>query len=980
MSELQDIVPKLDREEKIQLNELLTNYNNALDSEDKAEQVNALKQLQGFVIQNENLFDKAKVVYESSTAGINKGLSEIYGFPVDLVNLGLAKGEDWAKPVLNKVGFDFDLSKRYFSTDKPMLGSEGWKQAFGDLGIETEYDKTRALSAIVGRVSEEIGATVPFLGFLSKGVTTVKEGTKAVGGEMFYATTGGLGAASAQQIFPDNLTAELYGQTLGYLTPLGAYKLFGFAINPATTAFNLTFRRDATVTNTARNVLAEVLKAKGDPVKLEAIMEQLKGKKVNVLGEEIDASIFPRLLDEVTADPQMDILKNEILKSPEGAELIKIIEANKYARLVTLENIFLEKMLSGAKGKTLPELVEEQFPIMNTYLNSRLAIAEQNVAEKMTLLGPDVTKEQATSILRRELDGALYDAQQMEKQLWGKVKGKPSPDAQITMTNELKGINEKLIGDGVDKVPNSLGNYKNLYKAESYGDVLDYRNQLLDEIRLEQQSTNPNMTKITALSDAVSAVDNNLFVGLKGEKLDDAINAYTFSKKIRNDYIDSSVGSILGYNINDGRIAVIDDLQFDKLVGKGEQGGIQAGDYTQLIKGESEGIKQGLLNRLNEIGPLNEKTIAKFVSQNKEVLDKFPELKTLLGDTDSLLKEVANIQAEIKVNANTARSNRADLFISEKGETTSRGVIENVFSKTNVDERRDAVNRVLTSLSEDVDGLALAGFQDEMTYYILDNIRTKKIPGPNKAGQFVIDENSLSDFIRKNEDSLTQIYGSEGMNMLNRLQDEVALINKAIKDPSALQKLIPEENTNFFLSSIGRILGSRVANITGGPALVFAGIGGRIAGKLFADKTNSQIKALLAKSFRDPDFAAQLLEPVYQQNLKTKALDLDNFIKDEFGMVPTSGRILETETERIEEDLLSSAQVPVEVPTTAIPGSSISSAQVVAPLPTMGGQPQQTNVARAQQAFPFDPIFAAADGGIADKGIMNTSRGRQMVV
>ena len=57
MSELQDIIPKLDREEKIQLNELLTNYNNALDSEDKAEQVNALKQLQGFVIQNESLFD-----------------------------------------------------------------------------------------------------------------------------------------------------------------------------------------------------------------------------------------------------------------------------------------------------------------------------------------------------------------------------------------------------------------------------------------------------------------------------------------------------------------------------------------------------------------------------------------------------------------------------------------------------------------------------------------------------------------------------------------------------------------------------------------------------------------------------------------------------------------------------------------------------------------------------------------------------------
>lgn len=90
---------------------------------------------------------------------------------------------------------------------------------------------------------------------------------------------------------------------------------------------------------------------------------------------------------------------------------------------------------------------------------------------------------------------------------------------------------------------------------------------------------------------------------------------------------------------------------------------------------------------------------------------------------------------------------------------------------------------------------------------------------------------------------------------------------------------------------------------------------------------------------------------------------------------------LRSKTDVVEQEVVSQAsQVPVEVPTTAIPGSSISSAQVVAPLPTMGGQPQQTNVARAQQAFPFDPIFAAADGGIADKGIMNTSRGRQMVV
>jgi len=86
--------------------------------------------------------------------------------------------------------------------------------------------------------------------------------------------------------------------------------------------------------------------------------------------------------------------------------------------------------------------------------------------------------------------------------------------------------------------------------------------------------------------------------------------------------------------------------------------------------------------------------------------------------------------------------------------------------------------------------------------------------------------------------------------------------------------------------------------------------------------------------------------------------------------------------QQIIEDQVSNqaaGQVPVEVPTSVVPGSAISSAQVVLPpLPTMGNQ--TANAPRAQQAFPFDPIFAAMGGSITNQGIMNTSRGRQMVV
>jgi len=110
------------------------------------------------------------------------------------------------------------------------------------------------------------------------------------------------------------------------------------------------------------------------------------------------------------------------------------------------------------------------------------------------------------------------------------------------------------------------------------------------------------------------------------------------------------------------------------------------------------------------------------------------------------------------------------------------------------------------------------------------------------------------------------------------------------------------------------------------------------------------------------------------------------FVFEEF-MDPSMQLFEESENQQdqpqqIIEDQVSNqaaGQVPVEVPTSVVPGSAISSAQVVLPpLPTMGNQ--TANAPRAQQAFPFDPIFAAMGGSITNQGIMNTSRGRQMVV
>ena len=60
------------------------------------------------------------------------------------------------------------------------------------------------------------------------------------------------------------------------------------------------------------------------------------------------------------------------------------------------------------------------------FINSKIIMAEQKAAEKMALFGDDLKIEDATSIFKMELEGALDDMLIKEKQLWSKVGNKPN--------------------------------------------------------------------------------------------------------------------------------------------------------------------------------------------------------------------------------------------------------------------------------------------------------------------------------------------------------------------------------------------------------------------------------------------------------------------------------------------------------------------------------------------------------------------------
>jgi hypothetical protein len=71
-----------------------------------------------------------------------------------------------------------------------------------------------------------------------------------------------------------------------------------------------------------------------------------------MFGDEVDATKFPRTLDQITAEPELIVLRQQIEKSNVGTKLIDAIEQTKLARLLELENNFLKNIKKKDYGMT----------------------------------------------------------------------------------------------------------------------------------------------------------------------------------------------------------------------------------------------------------------------------------------------------------------------------------------------------------------------------------------------------------------------------------------------------------------------------------------------------------------------------------------------------------------------------------------------------------------------------------------------------
>ena len=1022
--------------------ELYQKLDEAEQSGDEAAQLKAFKALQNYYISQESTLDKLGVAYESTMAGLNNGIAKGIGLTVDISNMILGLGEKGLRNVMNDIGFEVSPDNQIIG-DKPFLGSESVSDLFNAVGVKTDYDKTRLLTQITGRIAEEVGINIPLMALPLKGATPANMAKIAAfeGSAAFAAGSGGAWGQVIDQNtdlkypgtnVPVNL--EAWGMSLGYISPITVSSSLKFLDSKLglKSAYDqlMPWKYHSAATKAAANILfsrmdeGQINKLMTDLQRKDMTAEEIQKKfgleqeEMSLLfGDSINQTNFPRSLDEVLGGDDLARLKEQIMADPNGLELAQALDAYKYTRMLHMENTLRGKLMSEdymTTGKTTGDVIpgsvslsiENRIAGINNYMSSRLALAEQIAAEKMRLVGPNLTRADATKILRMELEEGLSDMLRQEKLLWGKVgdnvdatnigdgameilfsQFKTTPSGSVPDLLEKLVGQERLVEAGMLKLKKGQKPKPGLLDgSQSIGEVLNLKALIHDEIRKASKlGTKEGDLLAQNYQSLLDEVDNSLLSGVSEANIEKANSALSFSNKIQTDIYDSSIGNLLEYNTTKGNPQIIDAKKFEELMSKGEKGGVQSSDFLQILNGESAGLQAKIKDDVARLidprtGQLPAKTLERYIQQNEEIINQFPELKAQLLDADAakiLVEDRLALQAQTQKDLAKYRSNTI-LSSSDLG-LSNNTVIKNVFGAKNVEDKLQAMDNIVTLLNRaDDSGLALQGFQDSLTEYIFNTIKPT-----TKGGKKVLSLKATTDFISENMDLLTRVYGEESAQMWKEFSDTLIAVEPALLKGN-VGALDVFSKQNVFISSLGRILGAKAGALGLGPPLVLAGLGGRAANAMLSGRTQAETIRILSRALRDPEFAALLIKPLSEEVDAQILEQLNRFIKDDNAVLTTSIRVGTESSLESGERLTEDEEPQASLSTPVNSESRLASANVAPPLgavdmaamPTNTGSMNMDTMARGQQLFggPGEITFAAQGG------IMNARKPMQRVI
>lgn len=672
----------------------------------------------------------------------------------------------------------------------------------------------------------------------------------------------GVGGAIGDSVSPGNPVAKSIGQILG-----GAASI----LSPT----QLAMRAGSAGVNTFKKVILPFTES-GATVRAAERIQNLvpdAGAAVAALEQPTITNLTPA---QMTGDPRLLALQNAVAKN--NVSVDNAIRAANEANIGILKNEIGKIRGEGSVADAQQHLGTRQDQFSNL-LDERLQAAKDNTDKAVSNLAPEMRSSQASAIARSELESALSDARLQEKHLWNQIPDnilvdknntvaaydnilKATPRAQqedipkALMSKVLNAPDESSV-----RIYNSRGEPMigdNAPVTERVSELQGLRSKLLEGSRQARADGNFNSARIhDELADAVlndiGAAPQRV-QGEVGQKIRDALD---FSRQLNEKFTRGTVGKVLGATRTGGD-KVAPELTLGSLLGGGKVKGnvglqnmLDAADTPELRGSVENYLKDQLSKSVMKDGTLNSSAARKFMDENVDILDKFPDLKQSISraaeSTDNLAAKSTRTQQVQKTLVSDSK-NQVSKFINAPIDKEFDVIVA---SRDPAGFTKDLLNRA----SKDSTGAAAKGLKASAVDYVLN----KSMKGGDLHGETLLANLNNNP---KMAAALEQVLTPDEMQRMRRIGGEMKAIQTTTnKDVGGVINDIPSKLIELPIRMLAAGAGAKASKATvgGNGSLVAAGMFSEAAKKYVGSLTRDKAYELLVQAVQDPQLMKALL-------------------------------------------------------------------------------------------------------------------------
>jgi hypothetical protein len=745
---------------------------------------------------------------ETGTMGfVNRAIAGTVGAPVDIAAAGLSliPGVDIQEPVGGSESIKKGMAVIGAPTPKKSVRPSTPMEHVG-----TAIGETAASIIPVAKVlqvlKQGVGLTAQVANIMWQGMT--KQPAITAASELTGATGAGLGrfAGEAQTDSPA-LTgvAEIAGGVAGGLTPAA------LAYTPVMIAGRLgkTALKKVSLPFTKEGAKFRA----GEFIKKQVADPEIARKEVTT---ETIGELPPAV---ASGEKRLMTLYNQF------RELDPVVDA-KASQKISHSIYQLEQELRGlgyGAPDILQDIAKKRVTSIEGAMQKRIADALGVADKKLNALPVATRQSKESAVVRSELEKVRKQESDFVKTEWDKVPKELEvgySGSKQAYKDLLGDISEAQKGDIPSVLKRSFLAREKVKFPVNVKEMQGLRSKLLEVQRAAKQEGQWNKARIAG--DIADSILDDLSEGAGGA-LEIAIAA---TRQFKERFERGIVGKVLGYS-KSGAPSISPELTLDVSIGRsGIKGAIdidkvvvtpeaRAATERYLTKSFTDyvtdkGTKGFNVNRAN-----------KWVENNVEVLDQFPELRTNLSDvagSQKIANDTLSLMTARQKKLQDPRISMTAKFL--KSEPSS--AIKDVFKGKNPGQK----TRHLVKLAKkDTTGEAMEGLKGSYITHIIENSSV----GPyNELGEQTLAGSKLHGFLNKNRGVLRQVFEPEELVRMDKIGSELAKLELAEKATGRAVKIEMDDVASNFLRLASRVggaqVGRQVAGLTGGGTVQTPGI------------------------------------------------------------------------------------------------------------------------------------------------------------